>query len=337
MLFFRYILFLTFFGCGVCSSVLASVTQFNLRDLGHGTAEISKYVGKSGSVFVPSVINGKKIVGIGDWAFAGNETLREIVLSAGIRYVGAGAFSNCVGLEFITFPYALEKIGDRAFFSCPKLASVRFTPLIETIGQEAFALCFRINPVDLSGRVRLGRNAFPKVEGEVVTKPASPFSDLVIPRIAQTNDFSKKYVLIIANEDYRRARMSSIDGALNDGRLFKEYCEKVLGIPSAHIQLCENATVGEMRYVIQRFIERGELAKKLGRAIDFIVYYAGHGVPVGRGDSSCLMPTDGSPSNPDEEFELNTLYHKFGNSGARQVCFFLDSCFSGLKDRKSVV
>ena len=57
--------------------------------------------------------------------------------------------------------------------------------------------------------------------------------------IYKTSSINKEtFVVIIANQDYHE--LSSVDFAINDGKIFKEYCNKTLGIPEQNIKYKEN-------------------------------------------------------------------------------------------------
>lgn len=53
------------------------------------------------------------------------------------------------------------------------------------------------------------------------------------------------FVLIISNENYKYEQ--SVPFALNDGNIFKLYCEKTLGIPTKNIRYAPDATLNDMR------------------------------------------------------------------------------------------
>ena len=53
------------------------------------------------------------------------------------------------------------------------------------------------------------------------------------------------FVLIISNENYKYEQ--PVPYALNDGRIFKLYCERTLGIPTKNIRYSSDATLNDMR------------------------------------------------------------------------------------------
>lgn len=337
------------FFCFSVPAFASGASDFVLRDLGGGNAEIAEYRGNAARVPVPAMLDGKRIVSVGDWAFAGNAALREVIFPSGLRAIGAGAFSNCTGLENVRFSVVLEKIGDRAFFGCPKLAGLdlEYQFGLKEIGQEAFALCaaLKSETARVPAGFRAGKDAFPPnvkpanaalPEIPIVPEalPAPEFESVDAPPQNPLNtNGGRKYVLIIANEKY--AHMRDVAYAERDGAAFRNYCIQTLGIPLGNITSLKNATAWQVCQEIDNFIARGNRAKKSRRDIDFIVYYAGHGIPFDRSEKSCLLPSDGKATAPDPAFELSSLYERLGNSGAKTVSFFIDACFSG-SDRDGV-
>ena len=77
--------------------------------------------------------------------------------------------------------------------------------------------------------------------------------------------------------------------AIHDARVFKEYCEKTLGIPVENIHLVEDGTkamISEEEFQWLKSINNREMKK-------LIVYYAGHGVPdIHDSNKAYLLPTE---------------------------------------------
>ncbi|MBP5327700.1 MAG: caspase family protein [Bacteroidales bacterium] len=156
----------------------------------------------------------------------------------------------------------------------------------------------------------------------VHTYPVVPSDvDIDIPE-TQRKDPST-FVFIIANENYVTQR---VPYALNDGNIFKRYCEKTLGIAPNHIKIYADATYG-------RIMECVSMARQTAEAYDgevtLLFYYAGHAIPDERCDDAYLLPIDGSPRMPETAYSLNKLYNELGSINARAVVCFMDACFSG--------
>jgi hypothetical protein len=55
----------------------------------------------------------------------------------------------------------------------------------------------------------------------------------------------KTFVLIISNENYKHEQ--SVPYAINDGNIFRLYCEKTLGIPADNIKYQPEASLNDMQ------------------------------------------------------------------------------------------
>ncbi len=155
--------------------------------------------------------------------------------------------------------------------------------------------------------------------------------DFSVPEGAGTR--GNVFVCVVANEDYSDSGADKVPHAVNDGKVFAEYARKTLGVPERNVRVATNATRGQMRRA-ERWLEN---AVRVYPGAEVVFYYAGHGVPVVKGDrvaKKCLLPTD----VPAEEAELDAvdldeLLARLSRLGAKQVTGFLDACFSGTLDK----
>ena len=134
---------------------------------------------------------------------------------------------------------------------------------------------------------------------------------------------SNTFALIIANENYNS--VGSVPYALNDGSIFKKYCEQTLGIESKKIHYLPNATGNQIKTEIN-WLQNVLGVFENARAI---IYYAGHGLPDESNRTSYMMPVDASPRDLTTCYKLDDLYSLLGNMPASQVILFMDACFSG--------
>ncbi len=142
--------------------------------------------------------------------------------------------------------------------------------------------------------------------------------DINIPKSGVTQD--DVYVLIIANEDYQY--VEDVSYAVRDGVVFKEYCEKTLGIEKNKIKLLTNQSAATIDAALEETKHLPGIYKKL------IFYYSGHGVHDEE-TNSYLLPIDCAASNLKHAIKLADLYNNFSNSAWENVFVFLDACFSG--------
>lgn len=134
----------------------------------------------------------------------------------------------------------------------------------------------------------------------------------------------KTFAVIIANEKYDNEK--NVDFAYNDGIIFKEYCIKTLGLPSTNVHFVPNAGLNQMR---QQFNWIKKTAEDFNGEAQFIVYYAGHGIPDDATKDAYLLPTDADGTDLESAYKLSRLYDILGNMPAKNVLVLMDACFSG--------
>ena len=144
--------------------------------------------------------------------------------------------------------------------------------------------------------------------------------DIPIVKEKQKNTFA----LIIANENYQE--VAKVPNALNDGKIFAEYCSKTLGLPQNNIKLVADATFNNIRRQLNWLKQVMEAYQ--GEA-SVIVYYAGHGIPDESNGSSHLLPVDGIGNDASTGYSLEHLYSELSSKPAKSVLVLLDACFSG--------
>ena len=146
--------------------------------------------------------------------------------------------------------------------------------------------------------------------------------DVDIPVNATDND--KTFAVIISNENYQNEK--KVDFANNDGWMFKEYCQKTLGIPAKNIHYRADATYNNIKHELNWI---RQVAEAYNNEAKVIFYFAGHGVPDEYSKEAYLLPVDAISSDVSTGMSLNTLYKSLGDMSANKVFVFLDACFSG--------
>ena len=111
--------------------------------------------------------------------------------------------------------------------------------------------------------------------------------DTGIPSTGAVNE--NTFALIIANEAYQN--VAPVPNAINDGKVFADYCMKTLGMPKTNIHLVNNATYINIKRELNLMRQIAE-AYKGGAKL--VVYYAGHGLPDEASGDAYLLPVDGS-------------------------------------------
>lgn len=135
---------------------------------------------------------------------------------------------------------------------------------------------------------------------------------------------SNTFAVIIANERYQR--VSHVPFASNDGLMFKEYCNKTLGIPEMNIRYVNDATLVNMWEQVDWL---ADIARAYNGEAKLIFYYAGHGVPDESTRDAYLLPVDGNGANASTGYKLGTLYSRLSEYPTESTVVLLDACFSG--------
>ena len=126
------------------------ILEYELRVLTLATAEIARYHGLgTKTVIVPSIIDGKTIVGIGKDAFKHCSGIECLGISEGIRYIDDGAFAYCSTLKKCLLPQSLVRFGSEfiaasnhaGVFEATSLEHIILPSRIHHIGKYAFKNC----------------------------------------------------------------------------------------------------------------------------------------------------------------------------------------------------
>ena len=98
-----------------------------------GTAEITKYKGKTASLDIPAALDGVPVTGIGNDAFVSYSSLTSITIPDSVTSIGDSAFSYCGSLTSVTIPDSVAEIGINPFADCSSMSSINVSP-----GNSAF-------------------------------------------------------------------------------------------------------------------------------------------------------------------------------------------------------
>ncbi len=88
-------------------------------------ATITKFIGNSTDVVVPTYINDTVVSVIGNRAFENCTELKNITLTDGyIKTIEGGAFYNCMGLTSVVIPDSVQSMGIETFAGCSNLENL---------------------------------------------------------------------------------------------------------------------------------------------------------------------------------------------------------------------
>lgn len=105
-------------------------------------------------VVIPNIIEGKKVIAVGNYAFKGCVGIEKVIVSEGIEILGNGAFLNCRGLKEVSLPETLRGIGSTDATGCPKIlgSEIKYEGAFEYSGLESIVVP--------KGVKRVGENSF---------------------------------------------------------------------------------------------------------------------------------------------------------------------------------
>ena len=122
--------------CTVCKQFIGGVYYEVSADGKYAT--VTDYDGVASRVSIAKEYQGVPVTNIGDSAFTGNSSIREVVLPDTIVTIENFAFAFS-SLTYITLPDSVKTIGVNAFFDCYNLSRFEISKNVESIGAGAFA------------------------------------------------------------------------------------------------------------------------------------------------------------------------------------------------------
>ena len=143
----------------------------------------------SGSVTIPSLVNGYQVIAVADNAFYNCSNIQSISLPSDVSSIGGSAFSGCTSLASLVIPDNVTTIDDRAFCNCSNLTSINIPSGVTRIEDLTFRGCGDLRNINLPPPLRdsPGRDQFTPhfpirqpfiiyfVENSFFSLPNSPF------------------------------------------------------------------------------------------------------------------------------------------------------------------
>lgn len=97
----------------------------------------------SGTYEIPSLIDGKPVVGISDRAFYYESAVRSVILPDTLKYIGEQAFAHANNIKSIVIPSSVTEIKSNAFTECSQLADIYIKSTNITIASNAFSTTYQ--------------------------------------------------------------------------------------------------------------------------------------------------------------------------------------------------
>jgi hypothetical protein len=156
----------------------------------------------------------------------------------------------------------------------------------------------------------------------------------LVNKLKQAPVDPKKWLFMIAIENYDQT--DPVAFAKNSAEAFKTAAQRIFGIGEEHTVALieEKATSGAIKdrlaLLLDRSIDEGDIV---------YFYYSGHGIPdISAGNEPYILPKDKVPDFVvrEKEFMLGNIYRQLANSKASGIIAFVDACFSGKTDDKTL-
>ena len=217
---------------------------------------------------------------------------------------------------------------EKEIIACQYDAPIEFYADVANVKKNGEASLIK-NPLKDGTQILIAETKTPskkKEKGPAVSRYPKPDSDVDTNIPVAKHQAETMFAFIICNENYPDA---PVPYSLNDGRMFREYCQKTLGIPSSNINMYEDATYGNIITAVEKM---KSIADAYEGDASVIFYYAGHGFPDEKQSTAYLLPIDGDASSINSTgYSLAKLYKDISSLKLKSSVVFLDACFSGTK------
>ena len=100
---------------------------------------------------IKSVVIEAGVTSIGDYAFSGCSSLASMTIPDSVTSIGSSAFRGCSSLASVTIPDSVTSIGSSVFEGCISLASVTIPDSVTSIGDYAFYKCSKLKDAAFGG------------------------------------------------------------------------------------------------------------------------------------------------------------------------------------------
>lgn len=149
----------------------------------NGNVKITKYIGNSTIIKIPSSIDGGNVISIGKKAFYNCRQIWNISIPESVTEIGDAAFEWCTGLTNITIPDSVTDMGEQTFTWCNGLKSVTLSNNLTKIGDKAIWGCNGLTSITIPyGVTEIGEWAFYECTG---------LTDITIPNsVTEIGDYA---------------------------------------------------------------------------------------------------------------------------------------------------
>lgn len=133
----------------------------------------------SGTVTIPSEVNGYTVTALGNLAFYNCINLTTIIVPNTVQDMGCNTFDSCSGLTSVNIPEGVTSIRTGLFRGCTSLASISIPNSVTAIGSRAFSGCTSLVSINIPNSVEsIGNTAFSGCTGltSITSEIEDPFA-----------------------------------------------------------------------------------------------------------------------------------------------------------------
>lgn len=160
-----------------------------------GGIALYEYVDKSENLTLPSAINEKTIVALGDNVFSDRLELNSIIIPEGVERLGNSVFYNCPNLTSVALPKTLKEIGDAAFYGCTSLEEITIPKSVTKLGKNTFSGCINLTIKGYSGSIAETYASMYKIHFIVLDKPSPTSPSSPTPATEPSTEIKSKAVV----------------------------------------------------------------------------------------------------------------------------------------------
>lgn len=133
------------------------------------------------------------------------------------------------------------------------------------------------------------------------------------------------FAFIIANENY--VHLKGADYAINDGKIFRDYCLKTFGMPESNVRYYEDATYGNLVNAVHKIKDITDVYEGDAK---IIIYFSGLGMTDATTQERYLMPVDASVGALNvTAYSVTKMMETLNGLNTQQTIVILDAPFSG--------
>lgn len=180
-----------------CENKDAKICDIPSKIAGETVVNISNkaFAGKQTleEVIVPSTVEK-----IGEFSFAFNHNLKKATLNEGVKEIGMKCFSQDTALVEVSLPSTLKTITSYAFVYCPSLEKITIPDGVENIELGAFARCEKLNEVHIPKFVTIIQQVNSDIDSAVFEE--SPNVTIYAPKGSYAEKYAKQENIKFAAE-----------------------------------------------------------------------------------------------------------------------------------------